>query len=267
MKFTLILPTLVALAGAMPAAPADLGTRVVACGNLPLGNATSPPLDTVDSFLGFGEYSNAALAAKAPAGFKAAFTNAKATTEALGYQTYIALSKTYDVDACAAKCRSITNCKGFNIYFERDPSQVSVFDERFGSDVLFGPHCFSFLRGVVLVLFPFVQVKIVSFLPALLSSRARLHFLDYCFILYHLELRFPARPRSKAKRETFLLTSAPLFVLQSVAKACPNPKPTYFIRCTFWSTVLQAADVKNTGSTEEEFRIVIAGSNGYNVGP
>lgn len=129
MKFTLVLPALFALVSAMPAAPATLDIRVAPCADLPLGDADKPPSDTVDAFHAFAEYANVAKAAatKVPTGFKLAFFDQQATTYAPGYQTYIALSKTYDVDACAAKCKSINGCKGFNIYFERDPSQVSVF--------------------------------------------------------------------------------------------------------------------------------------------
>lgn len=83
-------------------------------------------------------------------------------------------------------------------------------------------------------------------------------------VRHHLKKK-KKKKRKQNKRNIPANLVLSLLVLQSVAKACPDPKPTYFIRCTFWSTALSLADVKNTGSTLEEFKILIAGSNGYNL--
>jgi hypothetical protein len=64
-----------------------------------------------------------------PAGYKKEFTDLTATTEEIGYLTYKNIEDgTYSVDQCAAFCDSEKFCLGFNIYFERDPSQNPATD-------------------------------------------------------------------------------------------------------------------------------------------
>jgi hypothetical protein len=52
------------------------------------------------------------------------FTNYKTSVTTCGYMGYKTYSS-YDVNQAALDCNKITGCKGFNIFFERDPSVVS----------------------------------------------------------------------------------------------------------------------------------------------
>lgn len=47
--------------------------------------------------------------------------------------------------------------------------------------------------------------------------------------------------------------------------ACPNPPSTDNIKCTLWGSPVTAASATNEGQYQDEFHVVIAGSNGYNL--
>lgn len=44
---------------------------------------------------------------------------------------------------------------------------------------------------------------------------------------------------------------------------CPNPTSTTNIRCALWSSAIDSKGATNAGQFQEQFRVVIAGSNGY----
>lgn len=77
--------------------------------------------DTASAFRADKYYSQAALAAPVPIGFKNVFNNTGASPNADNYLGFTLLD-TYDVQTCANKCNAITGCTSFNVYFERDPS-------------------------------------------------------------------------------------------------------------------------------------------------
>ena len=49
------------------------------------------------------------------------FSNLQGSNSAYAYMGYTAL-KSYDAATCASKCKAISGCNAFNIYFERDPT-------------------------------------------------------------------------------------------------------------------------------------------------
>jgi hypothetical protein len=95
------------------------------CAAQPAGYGPTYPQVANDatSFQNYQGFADAANGATTPYGYVNTFTNYKASVSAcayMGYKTY----KTYDVGQAAADCSKITGCKGFNIFFERDPTQV-----------------------------------------------------------------------------------------------------------------------------------------------
>lgn len=95
------------------------------CAAQPAGYGPTYPQVANDptSFQNYQGFADAANNAATPGGYVNTFTNYKASVSAcayMGYKTY----KTYDVGQAAADCSRITGCKGFNIFFERDPTQV-----------------------------------------------------------------------------------------------------------------------------------------------
>lgn len=79
----------------------------------PAGLAYTP--DTPAGFQQTSTWSAAANAAVAPAGWTQTFQNLNASTSmGLGYLGYTTL-QSYDVNSCAARCSSITNCHAINI--------------------------------------------------------------------------------------------------------------------------------------------------------
>ncbi|KAH7031527.1 uncharacterized protein B0I36DRAFT_349595 [Microdochium trichocladiopsis] len=122
MKFTLLPAALLAVATAMPA-PEGLAERGD-CGKLPTGTGPIPTPDTPSAFLALSNFSTIARGAGTPPGFKQTYLDLRATTETSGYLGYTDLT-TYNATTCATKCKGIKSCVGFNIYFERDPTQVS----------------------------------------------------------------------------------------------------------------------------------------------
>lgn len=83
------------------------------------GPVASP--DTAASFLEDSRISAAALGAATPSGYKQSFVNKAGSSQQIGYLTYRTYD-TYDVQGCADACNSEKYCRGFNIFFERDPS-------------------------------------------------------------------------------------------------------------------------------------------------
>lgn len=106
---------------------------------LPLGNGPVPSPDTVvsrvvennqiskhlirakDAFYSLQSINDAANNAALPPGYTSAYTNLHATSNAVGYLGYFALT-TYNVTECASRCNASDRCTAFNIAFERDPS-------------------------------------------------------------------------------------------------------------------------------------------------
>jgi hypothetical protein len=83
------------------------------------GPVASP--DTAAAFLEDSRISNAATSAGTPAGYQQSFVNKAGSSQQIGYLTYKTF-ETYDVQGCADACDGERYCRGFNIYFERDPS-------------------------------------------------------------------------------------------------------------------------------------------------
>jgi len=76
------------------------------------GPIASP--DTPEAFAAYAPFASIANAASTPAGYVQTFKNYNASAIALGYLGYTTF-QSYDVDGCAAKCNSITNCHAFDI--------------------------------------------------------------------------------------------------------------------------------------------------------
>lgn len=96
------------------------------CAPQPSGHGPQIVPDDVKTFLGSQSLSGPAKAAPQWVnGFHQTFQNLQASVSGCSYQGYKTYQQ-YDVAQAAADCRSIAGCKGFNIFFERDPSQVCL---------------------------------------------------------------------------------------------------------------------------------------------
>lgn len=95
------------------------------CGVQPAGAGPVPVPDTPDAFLADAGFSSAANNAQTPSGFVQQFKNLTGSNSAYAYMGYTALSS-YSAQTCADKCKAISGCNAFNIYFERDPTLVST---------------------------------------------------------------------------------------------------------------------------------------------
>ena len=63
-----------------------------------------------------------AVEAATPRGYEKSFTNKSGSSQQIGYLTYKNIeSGNYDVQECADFCDSESFCRGFNIFYERDP--------------------------------------------------------------------------------------------------------------------------------------------------
>ncbi|OLN96834.1 hypothetical protein CCHL11_02302 [Colletotrichum chlorophyti] len=49
------------------------------------------------------------------------------------------------------------------------------------------------------------------------------------------------------------------------ASACPNPPSTTVIKCSFWGVAIGPSTATNNGQNRNDFHVVIAGSNGYQL--
>ncbi|KAF4305303.1 hypothetical protein GTA08_BOTSDO06755 [Botryosphaeria dothidea] len=89
------------------------------CCPLPQGKLTVSSPDTVDAFTQNTAYASLASSATAPTGYVEVFKGLQGSTQQDNYRGYY-LQDTYDISVCAARCSSDNDCKGFNIYIERD---------------------------------------------------------------------------------------------------------------------------------------------------
>ncbi|KAG9700476.1 hypothetical protein KCU85_g3592, partial [Aureobasidium melanogenum] len=144
------------------------------CAPQPSGHGPQIVPDDVKTFLGSQSLSGPAKAAPQWVnGFHQTFQNLQASVSGCSYQGYKTYQQ-YDVAQAAADCRSIAGCKGFNIFFERDPSQDAGYN-------------------------------------------------------------------------------------------CPNPSSTTVIKASFWGNLIGPNLATNKGQYRDQFQVVIAGSNGYNL--
>jgi hypothetical protein len=102
------------------------------------GYGPVPTPDTVSAFYAFKPFHSMASAAptvvsvskasssasNAPMVYQQSFKDLNASSSANSYIGLYTL-QSYDVVQCAAICDKISLCTAFNIYIERDPSQVS----------------------------------------------------------------------------------------------------------------------------------------------
>ncbi|KAH6639605.1 hypothetical protein C7974DRAFT_449729 [Boeremia exigua] len=93
------------------------------CSAQPLGAGPVPSPDTPDAFLASEDFATAANGASTPAGYINKFKNLKGSNNAVAYLGYNTL-ETYDTQSCADACTATQGCSSFNIFYERDPSQV-----------------------------------------------------------------------------------------------------------------------------------------------
>ncbi|KAI4725690.1 hypothetical protein E4T49_06575 [Aureobasidium sp. EXF-10728] len=111
----------------IPAAISKRSTRAKArrttgtCAPQPVGYGPLVSPDTASAFQNYPDFAAAATNAPLPSGYDVQFTNQWASVSACSYQGYKTY-KSYDVNQAAADCNNIKGCKGFNIFFERDPS-------------------------------------------------------------------------------------------------------------------------------------------------
>lgn len=101
------------------------GKRDGSCSVQPAGAGPVPAPDTSNAFLADSDFSSAANSAQTPSGFVQQFQNLQGSNSAYAYMGYTALDS-YNAQACADKCKAISGCNAFNVYFERDPSLVST---------------------------------------------------------------------------------------------------------------------------------------------
>ncbi|KAH0025912.1 hypothetical protein KCU78_g4558, partial [Aureobasidium melanogenum] len=146
------------------------------CAIQPTGyGPTSPDVaDDPNSFLSSTLLAGSALTAPQWVnGFHRTFQNKQASVSGCSYQGYKTY-QTYDVTQAAADCKNIAGCKGFNIFYERDPTK-------------------------------------------------------------------------------------------DPGSGCPNPASTTVIKVSFWGNLIGENLATNKGQYRDQFQVVIAGSNGYNV--
>ncbi|KAL6706012.1 hypothetical protein ACN47E_006114 [Coniothyrium glycines] len=141
----------------------------------PTSLAQNAAADSHWDFIQSPVFAEAATQAQRPSGYSIAFLNKKASTSSTSSSDYLGHFEfaTYDTQKCAARCDTTESCSGFNLYFERTPSQI------------LGPTC----------------------------------------------------------------RTAP---------------PATVIKCALWAKELQEDTLTNSGSTTWDFKVVMAGSNGYN---
>lgn len=86
----------------------------------PTGAGPVPTPSDPTNWKAYSGFSSAATNAALPAGYKRSFANLKASINDDDYLTYWPLDA-YSTAECAKYCNAEVKCKGFNIYFERDP--------------------------------------------------------------------------------------------------------------------------------------------------
>lgn len=97
------------------------------CDAQPLGSGPTASPDTAQGFLDFPAFHGAANGASTPSGYELSFQNLNGSVEANGKIMGWSTLGSYDVGACASNCDGVDGCRAFNIYFERDPSLVSIY--------------------------------------------------------------------------------------------------------------------------------------------
>lgn len=80
-----------------------------------------PGEDTVGAFLSFSTFQEFSAGATEPQGYTKSFQNKQASVSGNTYMGLKTLAS-YDTIECAQFCDATYGCRGFNIYFERDPS-------------------------------------------------------------------------------------------------------------------------------------------------
>ncbi|KXJ88186.1 hypothetical protein Micbo1qcDRAFT_178341 [Microdochium bolleyi] len=127
MKFTLPTAILISLAAALPSSEPLLQDRAAGsgpCSDLPAGSYTGAmPADNSDAFKTFSTIINLAKNAATPPKTVRNFFGLEGATTGGDYITYSTLPE-YNPELCLKKCKETSNCKGFNIFFERDPSKI-----------------------------------------------------------------------------------------------------------------------------------------------
>ncbi|KAI1474742.1 hypothetical protein F4774DRAFT_422109 [Daldinia eschscholtzii] len=108
--------------GTEPTTEPELVARQTACQPNPTGAGPTPNRDTDSAFLGLRAFARAANQAPTPDGYNQTFVNLHARSSAYGYLGFITVDS-YDTQTCADQCDDVwRGCRGFNIFFERDPS-------------------------------------------------------------------------------------------------------------------------------------------------
>jgi hypothetical protein len=82
----------------------------------------APPLeDTVPNWYNTASFSDSATKATTPNTYTLTFSNQQASLEGCGYLGYNTYSS-YDVATAAQDCQNKAGCRGFNMFYERNPS-------------------------------------------------------------------------------------------------------------------------------------------------
>ncbi|KAK7535134.1 uncharacterized protein J3D65DRAFT_669243 [Phyllosticta citribraziliensis] len=102
--------------------PSALGLSP-SCRPLPsTGNLPRPAANDPGAFVNFPLYSEISQSnAKVP-GYKAAFINRKSRTDSSRHLLRTLALQRYDPLTCAIMCSKVRECKGFNVFIQRDPS-------------------------------------------------------------------------------------------------------------------------------------------------
>ncbi|KAI8960265.1 hypothetical protein F5Y11DRAFT_367547 [Daldinia sp. FL1419] len=108
--------------GTEPSTEPTLVARQTACQPNPTGAGPTPSRDTDGAFLNLRAFATIARQAPTPSGYNETFVNLHARSDAYGYLGFITVDS-YDTQTCADQCDNVwRGCRGFNIFFERDPS-------------------------------------------------------------------------------------------------------------------------------------------------
>lgn len=90
----------------------------------------------------------AARGARTPSGYTQDFVGQSASVQEIGYLTYKNIEDgSYNVQECADFCDSVSLCKGFNIFYERDP-QVNPGKDCLNPDPITNIKCALYGYGV-----------------------------------------------------------------------------------------------------------------------
>lgn len=98
------------------------------CIQQPDGYGPKVEPDTPEAFLAYKPFSDTAQNAATPAGYDVVFKDLDGAVSANSYLGLHTL-KSYDTQACAARCDESELCTAFNVYIERNPSLNVNFNE------------------------------------------------------------------------------------------------------------------------------------------